>query len=156
MFAASTVIALSRGDRFAAAFYALGIALSCMLGLAGLVAGTSGHSIVARYSGLEAARPVASALAFVGALGLAGFPLLPTFWGEDLLVSATLRESRGFALALAGILALNGYLALRNFAYTFFGRCAGSLQAAADLDRCEGRAPPARRRRRARPRTRSR
>ena len=36
-------------------------------------------------------------------------------------MSATLDESRVLSIALAAILALNGYLAIRNFAYTFFG-----------------------------------
>jgi hypothetical protein len=47
--------------------------------------------------------------------------MLPTFWGEDLLLHASLDENRIVSFLLAGILALNGYLAVRNFAFSFFG-----------------------------------
>ncbi len=123
---ASSVIVLAGANRFSGIFYALAIALSAALGLIGLVAARLGADLTTRFSGWVESRPGAATLAFAGALGLAGFPLLPTFWGEDLLLSATLGESRAFSLALAALLALNGYLAVRNFAYSFFGAAASS------------------------------
>lgn len=124
LFAAAAMLALSEMNGSAATFYTLSILLSCALGLGGLVAATFGQTLGARFFGLVSVRPISATVSFVGALGLAGFPLLPTFWGEDALMSATLGESRAFSIALAAILALNGYLAVRNFAYTFFGRVA--------------------------------
>lgn len=106
---------------YAASFYTIGIGLACAVSLAGFAVAIWGQGEVARFSGLATRRPKAAAFAFIGALGVAGFPMLPTFWGEDLLVHASLGESRIVPVLLAGLLALNGYLAVRNFAFTFFG-----------------------------------
>jgi hypothetical protein len=37
------------------------------------------------------------------------------------LLHASLGESKIISMLLAGLVALNGYLAVRNFAFTFFG-----------------------------------
>ena len=75
-----------------------------------------------RFAGLWDRRPTAAVVAFLGALGLAGAPLWPTFWGEDLIIHSALGGHRAVAVAVATVLAANGYLAVRNFAYTFMGR----------------------------------
>jgi len=106
---------------YAASFYAAGIGLAGAIGLLGFAVALWRQREVARFSGLAAQRPVAASLAFVGALGVAGFPILPTFWGEDLLLHASLAGSGIVSLVLAALLALNGYLAIRNYAFTFFG-----------------------------------
>lgn len=129
---------------YAASFYTLGIALACAVSLVGFAVALWGQREVARFSGLAIRRPKAAAFAFVGALGVAGFPMLPTFWGEDLLVHASLDESKIVSVILAGLLALNGYLAVRNFAFTFLGPGTPTLEGtkAGHLD--DAKALPAR------------
>jgi NADH:ubiquinone oxidoreductase subunit 5 (subunit L)/multisubunit Na+/H+ antiporter MnhA subunit len=113
---------LSNGHaRLAAVFYGFGIVFSCLLGVSGLVAAGLASGIADRFSGRWEARPRAAVVAFAGALGIAGVPLFPTFWGEDLIVHSTLDSSRWFSFLVAAIVAANGYLAVRNFAYSFFG-----------------------------------
>jgi NADH-quinone oxidoreductase subunit L len=106
---------------YAASFYTIGIGLACVSSLLGFAVAVWHQREVVRFSGLVAKRPTAAAFALLGALGVAGFPMLPTFWGEDLLLHSSLGESWTISILLAGLLALNGYLAVRNFAFTFFG-----------------------------------
>ena len=126
MLAASAAALATPGAqaRFSVACYAASIALSCGLALAGLAGARTAGATASRFAGLWASRPRRSALALAGALGLAGIPLLPTFFGEDLLVDAALGDSRGLALAITAVIALDGYLAVRTFAYSFFGAAA--------------------------------
>jgi NADH:ubiquinone oxidoreductase subunit 5 (subunit L)/multisubunit Na+/H+ antiporter MnhA subunit len=101
-------------------FDAAGLVLAGALGVAGLVAAFPG-GVTRRFAGGWEARPIAAIASCIGALGLAGAPLWPTFWGEDLVVHAALERSSAVAFGLAAILAVNGYLGVRNFAYAFFG-----------------------------------
>jgi NADH-quinone oxidoreductase subunit L len=119
---AATAVDVAFGGRagFEAGVYGVAVALSCAFGLVGL-GSAAARGVATRFSGRWAAKPLAASIALVGALGIGGFTLLPTFVGEDLLVHAALAESSPFAFVLAGLLALNGYLALRTFAFTFFG-----------------------------------
>jgi NADH:ubiquinone oxidoreductase subunit 5 (subunit L)/multisubunit Na+/H+ antiporter MnhA subunit len=102
--------------------YGGGIALACVLGYIGFAAAGILDGTAARFAGRWELRPTAALVAFIGALGLAGAPLWPTFWGEDLVIHATLGANRALAVAIAVVLAANGYLAMRNFAYAFMGR----------------------------------
>jgi NADH:ubiquinone oxidoreductase subunit 5 (subunit L)/multisubunit Na+/H+ antiporter MnhA subunit len=121
LLAVSAAAVLAVGDaRFAAAFYAGGILLACALAVAGLAAALP-DGVAVRFAGRWEARPTAAVIALVGAFGLAGVPLWPTFWGEDLVVHAALEGSRALSLGISVILAANGYLAVRNFAYAFLG-----------------------------------
>jgi formate hydrogenlyase subunit 3/multisubunit Na+/H+ antiporter MnhD subunit len=108
--------------RFAALFYGCGIVIACLLGVIGTIAGGGDRGVTTRFSGRGERRPIASAVAFAGVLGIAGVPLFPTFWGEDLIVHATLDASRAFSFVIAAVFAANGYLAMRNFAYSVLGR----------------------------------
>jgi len=119
--AAATVHSSDHG-RFAALFYGCGIVIACLLGVIGTTVGGGDRGVTTRFSGRGERRPIASAIAFAGVLGIAGVPLFPTFWGEDLIVHATLDGTRAFSFVIAGIFAANGYLAMRNFAYSFLGR----------------------------------
>jgi NADH:ubiquinone oxidoreductase subunit 5 (subunit L)/multisubunit Na+/H+ antiporter MnhA subunit len=114
---ATTSLVGSEGT-LTAALYAGGIALAGALGYAGF----AGASTATRFAGRWELRPTAALVAFVGALGLAGAPLWPTFWGEDLVIHTALVVNRGLAVAVAAVLAANGYLGMRNFAYAFMGR----------------------------------
>jgi NADH:ubiquinone oxidoreductase subunit 5 (subunit L)/multisubunit Na+/H+ antiporter MnhA subunit len=120
---AAAVFAISPAhNSFAGMSYAGAVALLCGLGFAGTAMVVPGGKAIPRYAGFSEARPLATALTLISALGIAGFPLLPTFIGEDLLLHDTLRESGVASALMTGVLALNGYLAVRNFAFTFLGQ----------------------------------
>jgi formate hydrogenlyase subunit 3/multisubunit Na+/H+ antiporter MnhD subunit len=117
------VFALSPADNgFAGLSYAGAVAIFCAMGVAGTAMVVPRNATITRYAGFSEARPLATAFTLVSALGIAGFPLLPTFLGEDLLLHDTLRESGVASALMTGVLALNGYLAVRNFAFTFLGQ----------------------------------
>lgn len=107
---------------FSAVVYGSGIALAGLVGYAGFAAAGLLGGTPARFAGRWELRPGAAAIAFIGALGLAGAPLWPTFWGEDLVIHGALEAHRALAVGVAAVLAANGYLAVRNFAYAFMGR----------------------------------
>ncbi len=120
---AAAVFALSPShNAFAGGSYAASMALFCALGLAGVARVVSPRQTIARYAGYSDAHPVAAACVLVSALGIAAFPMLPTFVGEDMLLHDTLRVSTLASALVTGALALNGYLAVRNFAFTFLGQ----------------------------------
>lgn len=120
---AAAVFAISPiHDMFAAIVYAGAVAMVCALGIAGTSMVIRGAATMTRFAGFSEHRPLATALTLVSALGVAGFPLLPTFLGEDLLLRDTLRESAAVSAVITGVLALNGYLAVRTFAFTFLGQ----------------------------------
>jgi hypothetical protein len=52
--------------------------------------------------------------------------------GEDLLLHDTLRESGAASALITGVLALNGYLAVRNFAFTFLGQSRAEVRSASE------------------------
>ncbi|HEX6836613.1 MAG TPA: proton-conducting transporter membrane subunit [Polyangia bacterium] len=122
LLAVAAAAATTDHARFAVLFYAPAIVGSCLLGILGIRAAGLAHGVMTRFSGRWQGRPVAGAVAFAGVLGIAGVPLFPTFWGEDLIVHATLDGGRWLSFAVAAIFAANGYLAMRNFAYSFLGR----------------------------------
>lgn len=127
--------ALSEESTLTMIVYGGGIALACALGYAGFAAASLLDGITARFAGRWELRPFAAFMAFIGALGLAGAPLWPTFWGEDLVIHATLGGNRALAVVIAVVLAANGYLGMRNFAYAFMGRPAwvrSCMKAASD------------------------
>jgi NADH:ubiquinone oxidoreductase subunit 5 (subunit L)/multisubunit Na+/H+ antiporter MnhA subunit len=120
---AAAVFAISPAHNlFAGISYAGAIAIFCALGFAGTAMVVPRGRAIPRYAGLSEVRPLATAFTLVSALAIAGFPLLPTFLGEDLLLHDTLRESGVASALVTGVLALNGYLAVRNFAFTFLGQ----------------------------------
>jgi hypothetical protein len=120
---AAAVLAISPAHhRFAGLSYAAAIALLCGVGWAGTAMVVPAARTIPRFAGFAEARPLATACALVSALGVAGFPLLPTFVGEDLLLHDTLPASGVASALITGVLALNGYLAVRNFAFTFLGQ----------------------------------
>ena len=114
--------ALARDTMLTMIVYGGGIVLACVLGYIGFAAAALLEGTTARFSGRWELRPAAAFVAFTGALGLAGAPLWPTFWGEDLVIHATLGANRALAVVIAVVLAANGYLGMRNFAYAFMGR----------------------------------
>ena len=120
---AAAVFVISPADNtFAGVVYAGAVAMLCALGVAGTAMVVPGGATIPRFAGFSEVHPLATALTLVSALGIAGFPLLPTFLGEDLLLHDTLRASAAASALITGVLALNGYLAVRNFAFTFLGQ----------------------------------
>jgi hypothetical protein len=111
-----------RDTRFAALFYAIGLVTAAGMSVVGLSAAGLPEGRTSRFAGLWEVKPVAALVAFLGAVGIAGVPLWLTFWGEDLVVHATLGEVGWLVPAIPSILAVNGYLAMRNFSYVFMGR----------------------------------
>jgi NADH:ubiquinone oxidoreductase subunit 5 (subunit L)/multisubunit Na+/H+ antiporter MnhA subunit len=120
--AAAVFVVSPAHDTFAAAIYTGAVATVCALGVAGTAVVVSSGATIDRFAGFSEVDPLATALTLISALGIAGFPLLPTFLGEDLLLHDTLRQGDAIAAAITGVLALNGYLAVRNFAFTFLGQ----------------------------------
>jgi NADH-quinone oxidoreductase subunit L len=119
---AAAVFAISPAhNSFAGVVYAGAVGVLCGLGLLGTKRVVSSHEESARFAGLAERDPIAMAMALVSALGIAGFPLLPTFLGEDLLLHDALPKSSVVSAIITAVLALNGYLAVRNFAFTFLG-----------------------------------
>lgn len=107
---------------FASLSYGAAIAISCALGVLGTSMVAPRGTRIPRYAGFSEARPLAATFSLVSALGIAGFPLLPTFLGEDLLLHDTLHESAVASAVVTAVLALNGYIAVRGFAFTFLGQ----------------------------------
>jgi NADH:ubiquinone oxidoreductase subunit 5 (subunit L)/multisubunit Na+/H+ antiporter MnhA subunit len=116
------MMAVTSPATLTAAVYAGGIALAGALGYAGFASAALLDGTATRFAGRWELRPTAALVAFVGALGLAGAPLWPTFWGEDLVIHTALAVHRALAVAVAAVLAANGYLGMRNVAYAFMGR----------------------------------
>jgi NADH:ubiquinone oxidoreductase subunit 5 (subunit L)/multisubunit Na+/H+ antiporter MnhA subunit len=119
---AAAALPSTEDARFGALLDGPAVLSSCLLGVVGIHVSGLARGVTARFAGRWQSRPVAGAVAFAGVLGIAGVPLFPTFWGEDLIVHATLAGSRWLSFAVAAIFAANGYLAMRNFAYSFLGR----------------------------------
>ena len=71
--------------------YGGGIALACALGYAGFAAASLLDGIATRFAGRWELRPTAAFMVFIGALGLAGAPLWPTFWAR--ISSSTQRSA---------------------------------------------------------------
>ena len=102
-------------DIAAESVYGATIFLSCALGVLAILSVLFGR---ARKSAI--AHWIAMACALTGALGVMGFPPLPTFFGEGILLHGAFQIHRVFAILLSGLFALNGYLAMRAFAFAFY------------------------------------
>jgi len=107
---------------FAVAWAASMVAVFCALALLGTALVVPQGRTIRRFAGLADASWLRTACALVGVLGIAGFPLLPSFLSADLLLDATLDVSVPFSIVTAIVLAANGYLSVRIFAFTFLGR----------------------------------
>jgi NADH:ubiquinone oxidoreductase subunit 5 (subunit L)/multisubunit Na+/H+ antiporter MnhA subunit len=119
--AAAVFVISPAHNSFAGVLYAGAVAVLCGLGLIGTRMVVPPGAEAARFAGLSERDHLATTLALVSALGIAGFPLVPTFLGEDLLLHDALPVGGAVSALIAAVLALNGYLAVRNFAFTFLG-----------------------------------
>lgn len=119
--AASVFVISPTYNGFAGSVYGCAVVALGVMGLVGTRMVVTPRVEVPRFAGLSDKSPLATALALLSALGIAGFPLLPTFVGEDLLVHDSLPWAGRVSALITAVLALNGYLAVRNFAFTFLG-----------------------------------
>jgi NADH:ubiquinone oxidoreductase subunit 5 (subunit L)/multisubunit Na+/H+ antiporter MnhA subunit len=79
-------------------------------------------SSIATFHGYWAEFPLAGTLCLIGILGVTGFPLASTFWGEDLIYGHLMESSWGFIAVLNFTFVLNGITLMRLFSYVFLGR----------------------------------
>ncbi len=86
-----------------ALFYAITIGVVSILAILGL-------------NGKISSLRIATSLGLIGVLGLSGFSLLPTFFGEDMLLRRAFQIHSTYAFLLSCIFALNGFIAIRIFA----------------------------------------
>lgn len=119
--ALSIFMALHRIGQYGELTYALGIVFSCALALSTIMPGLLGKRRDARDE-VPKFRRLPIACAFVGVLGVMGFPLLPTFFGEDMLLHGVFQIHRVLAVFLSSLFAFNGYLAMRAFAFVLYKR----------------------------------
>ena len=99
----STSVWMETTATIAVVFYAISVSCVGALAILGL-------------SGIISSRPIASVVSLIGVLGLTGFSLLPTFFGEDMLLHEAFKTHPLYAFSLSCLFALNGYIAMRNFA----------------------------------------
>jgi formate hydrogenlyase subunit 3/multisubunit Na+/H+ antiporter MnhD subunit len=73
-----------------------------------------------RYRKGQGRRTLFRDFAFLGTLGVIGFPFLPTFFGEDVLLHEAFRWHPVIAVSLSSLFAFNGYVAIRALAFTVY------------------------------------
>ena len=95
------------------------------MGAGSVIGAMGGEQSIERMGGFRRAMPFTFATFTVGALALAGFPLLSGFFSKDEILSFTLHRGGGYAvLAIVGYLAagLTAFYAFRMVFRVFFGR----------------------------------
>ncbi len=94
------------------------------MGAGSVIAAMGGIQSLDRMGGFRKAMPFTSATFVIGALGLAGFPLLSGFFSKDEILSFTLNRGGGYVvLGVLGYLAalLTAFYAFRMVFRVFFG-----------------------------------
>ncbi|MFM7814421.1 MAG: proton-conducting transporter membrane subunit, partial [Flavobacteriales bacterium] len=74
-----------------------------------------------RFHGLVHHFPVIAMVFFMACLGMSGFPITPSFIGEDLIFSHIHADQIGLAFICSLSLILDGLAIMRLFARVFFG-----------------------------------
>ena len=120
------VLAIAENENFS--YLEIGMYLSGVIvfGLAGLfiiswMKGHLGQSGLFDYQGYVKRYPVLAFLFLLSVLGLMGFPISPTFIGEDLLFSHIHEDQYLLALFAALAFVMEGIAAVRIFARLFLG-----------------------------------
>lgn len=118
----SVFVADSSGPEFTAeSIYVTTIVVSCALALGAMIPTLLRPRTADDRGPADALRHwVTTSCAFIGMLGVMGFPLLPTFFGEGILLHDAFRVHRMFAILFSSLFALNGYVAMRSFAFAFY------------------------------------
>ena len=74
-----------------------------------------------RFQGLSESHPKIALIFLLACLGLTGFPITPTFIGEDLIFSHIELDQIGLAFFTAFSLVINGLATMRIYARVFLG-----------------------------------
>jgi NADH:ubiquinone oxidoreductase subunit 5 (subunit L)/multisubunit Na+/H+ antiporter MnhA subunit len=120
------VLAIAENENFAwveISMYLSGVIFFGFLGWAVLVWITRRHSNLSLYTyqGLIKQYPLVGFLFLLSVLGLIGFPISPTFIGEDLLFSHIHEDQFGLAFLAALTFVMEGVAAIRIYARLFLG-----------------------------------
>ncbi len=120
------VLAIAENEQFAWGEIAIYMSGVVVFGLSGLgiiswLKAKTGQSGLYEYQGYVKRYPVPAFLFLLSALGLMGFPLSPTFLGEDLLFSHIKDDQFFLALFAALAFVMEGVVTVRIFARLFLG-----------------------------------
>jgi uncharacterized protein with PQ loop repeat len=120
------VLAIAENELFAWDEIAIYLSGVVVFGLSGLLIISylkreTGQSGLFEYQGYVKRYPVLSFLFLISALGLMGFPISPTFLGEDLLYSHIGDDQFLLALFAAFAFVMEGIVTMRIFARLFMG-----------------------------------
>ena len=74
-----------------------------------------------KFNGLSYVRPRLSVAFLIACLGLSGFPITPTFIGEDLILGHLHENQIGLTLLISLILILDGLAIYRIYSRLFLG-----------------------------------
>jgi NADH:ubiquinone oxidoreductase subunit 4 (subunit M) len=121
-----TVLAVSFNEHFEAShtmLYLSGVLLSGVVGFACLVSISAQHSLAKPrdYHGWAKQKPVIAGIFLLAALGLAGFPITPTFIGEDLIYSHIHASQKVLILLNAAAFVVDGLVLIRLYGHLFMG-----------------------------------
>ena len=98
----------------------IGSFLVGMVGIASL-SREARRASLGRFHGYADSHPLASRLVFVSFLGMSGFPISPAFFGDDLVLSASISSHPGVAAVFMVVFVVNGLALARAFSRLFFG-----------------------------------
>jgi len=120
------VLAIAENENFAAteiAIYLSGVVFFGALGWALILWMTQRHGDLGlyEYQGYVRQHPMVAFLFLLAVLGLIGFPISPTFIGEDLLFSHIHEDQFVLAFLAALAFVMEGVAAIRIYARLFFG-----------------------------------
>ena len=120
------VLAIAENENFSAMEIGMYLSGVIVFGLAGLfiiswMKGHLGQSGLVDYQGYVRRYPILAFLFLLSVLGLMGFPISPTFIGEDLLFSHIHEDQYLLAFLAALAFVMEGIAAVRIFARLFLG-----------------------------------
>ncbi len=120
---AAAVSAARQWEMLSVLPYLAGMVGSYLVGMVGLMSLSreARQASLGRFHGFADAHPLASRLVFVSFLGMSGFPISPAFFGDDLVLSASLSAHPGVAAVFMVVFVVNGLALARAFSRLFFG-----------------------------------
>ncbi|MCX6126934.1 MAG: proton-conducting transporter membrane subunit [Proteobacteria bacterium] len=103
--------------------FSTGIVFFWLLGLQALLFLRGGKSVVnlSTYHGLVKVHPGSSFMLFLGVLGVSGFPISPTFVGQDMLLHHAVDNYVWLTILLAVTFSVNGLALMRIYAKVCLG-----------------------------------
>ncbi len=115
--------------------YLSGVVLSGIIGLAILLFIQSKHQVISLfdYQGMAWKHPKLSALFLITALGISGFPISTSFFGEDLIFVHIHENQFVLASITAMVFVINGITVIRLYAKIFLGTHQKNVQEKSEL-----------------------